>query len=318
MTLEVDLETAEILAEIARLVAAQRDLDPGRPARALAAQIFQRFAGEDEAGARCAVRRHRVGPHGVEVRLYRPPHAPSGPTPYVVFLHGGGWSVGDLDSYDGLARSLCAASGLAVVAPGYRLAPEHPFPAALCDSLEAARWAHSEAGALGLDGGRFALAGDSAGGALAAACVPLLAPIAPKALALIYPMLDVASPDAIYPSRARYGDGRYFLTSAAIEAAALWWVGAEPALRRDPRVSPLFIPDLGGFPETLILTAALDPLADEAHAFAERLQEVGAAHAHWVRPQAIHAYLSFGVLAQARADRMALAGWLRERLSTRR
>jgi len=314
MAPELDPQTAAILEEIAGMVAKYAGADADQPARAFATDVFHRFAGGNAEGHRCSVEACRVGPNDMEVRVYRPEPRVAAPAAFALFFHGGGWSVGDLDCYDSLVRALSVESGLVFIAPEYRLAPEHPFPAALADCVQAARWACDQASALGLDETRFALAGDSAGGALAAAAIPLLADLRPKALALLYPMLDVASPDSAYPSRARYGDGRYFLTAAAIEAAARWWVGDDPAVRSDPRVSPLFIPDLRQFPPTLVLTAALDPLADEASAFVARLSEAGVQHSHEIRKQAIHAYLSFGVLPQAVQDRAAVGRWLRESL----
>lgn len=311
----LDPQTEALLTQLAAMAMRQVGADPTRPARGLAREMFLAFAGRDPVGERCRVEAHVAGPVGPGMRLYRPPTpgpapAPT-PAPCVLFLHGGGWSLGDLDSYDGLVRALCAASGAAFLAVEYRLAPEQPFPAAFDDCMRAASWLAMQADALGLDPERLALMGDSAGGALAA-CVAYATreEIAWRAQVLVYPMLDIASRDATYPSRQRYGDGRYLLLTAAIEAAARWYVGEDPALRRDPRVSPMFIPELGRLPRTLILSAALDPLADEATAFAHRMQAAGGACEHWVRADCIHAYLSFGVLAQARRDRLELARWL--------
>lgn len=311
-----DPQTQALLAQLGALAMRHAGADPSLPARTLAREMFLAFAGRDPAGERCRVEAHVAGPFGPGMRLYRPASAGLGPGPCVLFLHGGGWSVGDLDSYDGLVRALCAASGAAFLAVEYRLAPEQPFPAAFEDCVCAAHWLHAQAEALGLDRERLALMGDSAGGALAA-CTAFATreAISWRAQMLVYPMLDVASPDLAYPSRQRYGDGRLLLPAAAIEAAARWYVGTDPALRRDPRVSPMFIPALGQSPRTLLLSAALDPLADEATVFAQRLLAAGAACEHWVRADCIHAYLSFGVLAQARRDRQELARWLAPVLS---
>ena len=307
----LDPHTQALLAELGAMAMRHAGADPAVPARALAREMFLAFAGRDPAGERCRVEAQVAGPIGPGLRLYRPPAAGSAPLPCVLFLHGGGWSLGDLDSYDGLVRALCAASGAAFLAVDYRLAPDHPFPGAFEDSVHAAHWLFTQAETLGVDPERLALMGDSAGGALAA-CTAFATHkvIAWRAQALIYPMLDIASPDAVYPSRQHYGDGRFLLAAAAIEAAARWYVGTDPALRRDPRVSPMFIPELERLPATLLLSAALDPLADEAAAFAQRMQAAGGACEHWVRADCVHAYLSFGVLAQARRDRLELARWL--------
>lgn len=182
----------------------------------------------------------------INVRLYRP--VASGPelSPGIVFFHGGGWVAGDLETHDGFCRRLAAGCGFPLVAVDYRLAPEHPFPAALEDGLAALSWATEHARELGLDPDRLAVCGDSTGGGLAAAiCQHLQSGEAPRPAlqVLICPILDVA---AETPSRRAFAEG-YFVDATVFEGdvAAYCSSGVD---RRDPGVSPLHIADLSGLP----------------------------------------------------------------------
>ncbi|MDR3511646.1 MAG: alpha/beta hydrolase [Caulobacteraceae bacterium] len=213
------------------------------------------------------------GPGGpIGMRLYSPGgRTGAGASPVILYLHGGGWVAGGLDTHDGVCRRLTLGSGAAVLAADYRLAPEHPFPAAYEDALAAARWIAAEGAAQGLDTARLVVAGDSAGGGLAAAVAqsPQAPPIALQAL--ICPILNLAE-DSV--SRREFADG-YFLDAAALAADLADYAGPAPDLG-DPRLSPGLVPRLAG-PPALIHTAAYDPFRDEGEAYARRLAEAGIA-----------------------------------------
>ena len=205
------------------------------------------------------------------LRLYRGAGAADGPG--VLYLHGGGWVMGDLDSHDAVCRRLANRAGCRVLAVHYRLAPEHPFPAAADDSLAAWRWLHANAAALGVDPARAAVAGDSAGGNLAAVLALLGRDgAAPPACVqvLLYPVTDLRMAT---PSYARVTEG-VPLTAATMR----WFAGhyaPQPEQRTDWRASPALAPSLAGTPPAFVLTAGHDPLADEGRAYAARLEADG-------------------------------------------
>lgn len=210
----------------------------------------------------------------VRVRVYRP--APPGDGalhPLVVMMHGGGWVRGDLDTHDWSARSLCNAAPAVVVAVDYRRSPEHRFPAALDDTYAVVSWASENAVMLGADPGRVVVAGDSAGGNLAAAVAMLGRDRQGPAIAgqiLLYPALDARCNTA---SCTEFRDG-YFLT---LEKLRWYWQQYLPEGDggANPLMSPLRADDLSGLPPALVITAEFDPLRDEGEAFAEQLQEAG-------------------------------------------
>jgi acetyl esterase len=211
------------------------------------------------------------GPGGpVPIRIYRPGE---GVLPVVVFCHGGGWVLCNLDTHDDLCRSLANGTGAVVVSVDYRQPPEHPFPAAVDDAYGALQWVAGHADAFGVDQGRLAIAGDSAGGNLAAA-VCLMArhrrgpPI--RFQLLIYPVLAHAFDTGSYLNKAT----GYFLTA---EHMRWYWDQylADPADGQNQYASPLFAEDLGGLPAAHIITGEHDPLRDEGEAYADRLREAG-------------------------------------------
>lgn len=226
-------------------------------------------------------------------RLYRPPH-PAGDDlsddlPLVCFVHGGGWVQGDLDAYQGLCTRLVAAGGFVLCSLSYRLAPEHPFPAALDDVYAGACALRAQARSLGTNPDRFALAGDSAGGNLAAAsCIRLArAGLAkPRALGLIYPSLDLTPAWDLPLSRS---------DDAILPQAVLSWYRScylpSGVTARDPLVSPLLVPDVSCFPPSVVLHAGCDPLAGDARAFAARLLAAGIEVTEQSYPEQIHAFL---------------------------
>ncbi len=221
-----------------------------------------------------AVAERRIdGPAGpIRLRIYTP--ASAGPWPLLVFFHGSGFVLCSLDTHDGMCRNLCAGSDCIVVSVDYRLAPEHKFPAALDDCTDAARWAIAHAREFGADAARTVLAGDSAGGNLAAAAALRLRDEEGPPLAgqlLIYPVTDYHTPGT--PSYAQNADG-YGLTRATME----WFWGhylADPAGAANPYAAPLKASDLRRLPPTLVQTAEYDPLRDEGELYATRLREAG-------------------------------------------
>jgi acetyl esterase len=213
------------------------------------------------------------GPAGdIPVRVYVPTDDP-GPRPVLVYFHGGGWVIGDLDTHDGTVRAVAEGSGVTVVSVDYRLAPEHPFPAALDDCLAAVRWVAANAADLDVDAARLAVGGDSAGGNLAAVVAQALRGGGPdvRFQLLVYPVTDGT---LSLPSVEENAEG-YFLTTATMTWFWQQYVGDGDWT--DPRVSPLHADDdvLAGLPPALVITAEYDPLRDEGEAYAARLAAAG-------------------------------------------
>jgi acetyl esterase len=235
------------------------------------------------------------GPHGaIPLRLYRPTRKSDDPAaaPVLVYFHGGGWTIGDLDTHDVLCRQLANFSRCAVVAVDYRMGPEHRFPAAVDDCLAATHWVRCHADALGLDPARLAVGGDSAGGNLAAV-VALLArdagdlPIAYQLL--IYPATDMR---CAHPSHAANGKG-YLLETTTI----VYYRGnyiADEAAYLDWRASPLLHADLAKLPPALVLTAGFDPLRDEGLAYANALVAAGNRATYVCFERQIHGFITMG------------------------
>ncbi|GDX79322.1 alpha/beta hydrolase [Deltaproteobacteria bacterium] len=205
-------------------------------------------------------------------RAYRPraagPAAP--PSPAMLYLHGGGFATGSPLGYDGLCSRLVREGGCVVVSLDYRLAPEHPFPAAVDDAVDTFRWLRAQANALGLDASRLAIGGDSAGGTLSAVvCNTLDANECPALQLLIYPGTDIV-PDTA--SRARYARG-FYMSMAHVR----WFYDTYTPNhldRLDPRASPMRAPEVGRVP-AIVVIAGLDTLADEGRAYANRLANAG-------------------------------------------
>jgi len=224
---------------------------------------------------RAPVRRLEApGPGGaVGLDLYAPAEASDGPQPALVFLHGGGWVAGGAETHGGLCGRLAEAARLTVVAVDYRLAPEHPFPAAFDDALAAVRWVGDKAAELGIDPDRLAIGGDSAGGGLAAAASAALRDQGGPMIAaqlLICPILDLAEESE---SRRALSEG-FFLSRATMDRDVDAYC-PPPLDRRDPRLSPLQAASFEGLPPTLLHTAEFDPFRDEGTAYAGRLKGAG-------------------------------------------
>ena len=256
------------------------------------------------------------GPQGpIPMRLYRPIGSSAGSLlPVLVYYHGGGWVIGDLDTHDSLCRALCNESGCAVVSVDYRLGPEHRFPAAVNDALAATRWVRAQAAELKLDASRLAVGGDSAGGNLAAV-VSIAArdsgdlPIAYQLL--IYPATDQ---HRSAPSHTTNGEG-YLLTRETMDYFSGHYI-SDPAQYPDWRASPLLHADLSKLPPALVLTAGFDPLRDEGAAYAEALTAAGNRASYVCFERQIHGFITMGkVLDEANTAVTMCAAALRRALA---
>jgi acetyl esterase len=243
-------------------------------------------------------------------RLYVPDGAPAA-GPLLVFLHGGGWVVGDLETHDPACRFLAERAGVRVLAIDYRLAPEHPFPAAYDDSLAAYRWAVEHADELGADPARLAVGGDSAGGTLAAAVAIAAAreglPLAFQLL--VYPGTDMRGGTE---SRALFNEGLVLDQKFMDVAKHSYLPRAEDVT--DPRASPLLADLPDGLAPAYVATAGFDPLRDEGEAYARRLADAGVTVELRRFPDQVHGFLQMvgvGRTAPAAvaevADRLASA-----------
>ena len=208
----------------------------------------------------------------IPIRVYAPAGAAS-PLPVAVWFHGGGFVIGSLESYDPLCRALAKQAGIVLVSVDYRLAPEHPHPAAVDDAFTALQWVAANAAVLGGDASRLAVAGDSAGGNLAAVCAILARDHGGPPLCrqvLIYPA-TAARPDS--ESHQAFAEG-YLLTRRSI----LWFHehhSGDKDFSGDFRFAPLIAPDVSGLAPALVIVAGFDPLRDEGIAYANRLKEAG-------------------------------------------
>jgi acetyl esterase/lipase len=240
----------------------------------------------------------------IPVRIYRP--RTERPLPTIVYFHGGGFVVGDLDTHEGVCRLLCRDVGAVVVSVDYRLAPEHRFPAAVDDAYAALGWVAEHIDDYGGDPDRLAVGGDSAGGNLAAVCAQLAHAdgLALAAQLLIYPTVDLLGE---YQSRIDNAEG-YFLTLADMRWFAENYVGLDETdpraeeLALDPRLSPLHAKSLEGLAPAIVATAEFDPLRDEGDRYAELLAEAGVQVQHQTFGGLIHGFYGLEALSPAIAD----------------
>ena len=214
--------------------------------------------------------------------------------PGLVYFHGGGLVAGTVETHDGIARALASSGACKVVSVDYRLAPEHPFPAALDDALAAVTHIAAHAAEFGIDGSRLGICGDSAGGTLAAATAQAIAKAGSPRLALqllICPILDYSRTTA---SRRDLASG-YLVDQSTLDHDLLHYAppGTDPA---NPRISPLRAPDVAGLPRTLIHTAEFDPLRDEARDYSERLTQAHSVVSYTCHPGMIHLFYGLGAV----------------------
>jgi acetyl esterase len=254
------------------------------------------------------------GPGGeIALRVYRPLAAP-GTLPVLVWFHGGGFVLGDLEQADPDCRMLSTDASCVVVSVDYRLAPEHPFPAAPEDCFAATRWVFEHARELGADGGRLAVGGDSAGGNLATVSALLARERGGPQIrlqVLVYPVTDLTSFDT--PSYLAYAEN-HFLTRRAMIWFRDHYVGGEQGAR-DPLASPLHHPDLSGLPAAHIVTGECDPLRDEGEAYAKRLERAGTRVTLSRHAGTIHGFFTMSAfLAAGRRAHAEVAGALRSSL----
>jgi acetyl esterase len=246
----------------------------------------------------------------LHARLYVPFGAEPAPRPTLVYFHGGGWVVGGLGTHDSACRFLAAHSGAAVLSTTYRLAPEHPFPAAPDDAEAAFRWALEHAGELGADQGRIGIGGDSAGGNLATGVSIAMRDSGgprPAMQLLIYPATEAIDPR---PSRSLFARG-FILTQADIDICEHHYL-PEKSMGYDPRASVLRTPDLSDLPPAYVATAGFDPLRDEGEEYAARMREAGVRVALRRHPRLIHTFANLtSVCRSARAAMHEAAGALR-------
>jgi acetyl esterase/lipase len=249
------------------------------------------------------------GPAGtIGTRLYVPPQPARQPPPLLVYFHGGGWVIGDLETHDDPCRFLAAHSSAAVMAVDYRLAPEHPFPAAVEDAQAAYEWAVASAERLGVARGRIGVGGDSAGANLAAAvCLMSRDLPSPSMQLLIYPVTETAGTAR---SRRTFAEG-FLLTRGDMD----WFEERylPPGVdRADPRVAVLNAPDLSGLPPAYVAVAGFDPLRDEGEAYAWRLREAGVQVALRRHSGLVHSFANLtAICPSAREAMLEAAGALR-------
>jgi acetyl esterase len=244
-----------------------------------------------------------TGEGALRLRHYAPAVPPAATAtqrpPLLVFLHGGGFALGDLDTHDLPCRLLCRSANTHILSVDYRLAPEHPFPAGLQDAQAALRWASEHAAELGADPARIAIGGDSAGANMSAVlaqdCSRGRGPTV-RAQLLIYPCTDFV---ARRPSRDLFGHGLILTRSDMDWFDSMYANGGD---RNDPRLSPLRAADLKGLPPALLVTAGFDPLRDEGEAYADALRDAGNQVSSWRERGLLHGFINYaGVSRECRA-----------------
>jgi acetyl esterase len=314
----LDPEVQVLLRMLDRGSGPSAQIDSVHEARAERTRQARVFEGERFAVARVE-ELTLPGPAGpFRARLYVPDPSPGGAAarpPLLVYLHGGGWVVCDLDTHDNVCRFLARESGALVLSADYRLAPEHRFPAAVDDALAAFRYAAEHAQDLGADPAAVAVGGDSAGGNLATVVSRLAVAEggpAPAFTLCLYPVTDLSTK---HPSYRLFSEG-YVLTEAQMDWYREHYLPDEDAAQ-DPRASPLLADDLSGLAPTYVVTAGFDPLRDEGEAYAQRLREAGVPVALRRHAGLIHGFANatgstrFGANAMrecAGALRMGVAG----------
>ncbi len=252
----------------------------------------------------------------LRARHYLPPQSGTSATPpLLVFFHGGGFVIGDLDTHDEPCRMLCRHAAVQVLSVDYRLAPEHPFPAGVRDALAAFRWAVAHAPELGADADRVAVGGDSAGGNLSAVTAQLAARDGgptPVLQLLMYPAVDLT--DARTPSGQLFAEG-FYLTENDRQWFTRHYLSGGDGDATDPRASPKLADDLGGLAPAIVTTAGFDPLRDEGEAYAAALREAGGRVVVDRMPELIHGFINMTTIPAARDAVLRLAGMVRATLA---
>lgn len=306
---ELDSQTQELLNQMAQKGAPPLNTLTPIEARELKNAVFLELGGSPEPVS-SVVSMNIPGPAGnLPIRVYTPEGNP--PFPVLVFFHGGGWVICSLDTHDSLCRSFANGTPCVVVSVDYRLAPEHKFPAAVEDSYAATLWVAQNADRLDGNPARIAVAGDSAGGDLAAVVSLMARDKGGPSIAyqvLIYPVTDLSSFET---ESYREHAGSYILTKASMEYYRGHYLGSEQDSYH-PYASPRLAPDLSGLPPAFVVTAEFDVLADEAEAYAKRLEQAGVPVTYRCYEGMIHPFLSFiGVLDRARDAMVEVTAQLR-------
>lgn len=306
----LDPTAAGLLAQMAEAGAPPLNTLSPVDARA-AAGAFADLAGEGDPVASIADRTI-PGPHGdIPVRVYTPNVSGAGPLPCLVYFHGGGWVLGDLEGVNGICKAVANRAGCVVVSVDYRLAPEHKFPVPVDECFAATQWVAANGASIGVDGTRIAVGGDSAGGNLAAAVALRARDEGGPGLRmqlLVYPVTDH---DYGTPSYASNGSD-YLLTKDMMQ----WFWDhylRTPADGKNPLASPLRATNLAGLPAAHVITAEFDPLRDEGEAYAAALKQAGVPVTHTRYDGQIHAFWQMlAVFESANAAADESAGHLRK------
>jgi len=283
-----------------------------RMAIAMAAPGAEVFTTED---------RSIAGPGGsLPIRIYRPGPGRAGEArAAVVFFHGGGFYLGDLETHDHVCRYLCKRANLVVIAVDYRLAPEHKFPAALEDCYAALVWMAANAVELGVDPSRIALVGDSAGGTLVVSVCLLARQRGGPRIAfqvVVYPALTMTDGEE-FPSRTELGGGEYFISIDDFAFFRSLYLNDPEREARDPLASPIYADDYRGLPPALVIAAGYDPCRDENAYYAERLEMDGVPVTYRCFESTIHPFFLFdGAIDAGREGQLLVADTLSKFLKT--
>jgi acetyl esterase/lipase len=237
----------------------------------------------------------------IPIRIYRPPTDTKTMPPVVVFLHGGGWCVGDLDTYDGDARNHAVGADAVVVSVDYRLAPEHPYPAAVEDAWAATQWVAAHADELGVDADRLAVAGDSAGGNLSAVIALMARDAGGPAIRFQLLWYPATTWDTSLPSFTEHADA-LLLDGSAVRGFSRWYVGDLDLSDMPATLAPGRAKDLAGLPPAYIAVAGHDPLRDDGARYAELLTAAGVPVQLHNAETLIHGYLGYAGIVPAATE----------------
>ena len=314
MTNQLDPQVADLLRAADEAGVPPIHSLPYKEAREFYLLTSKKLAGEapDKLDVSDLIMETSVAP--IPIRMYRPRGTSDQPLPALVYFHGGGWCIGDLDSHDHVCRWLAAHSDCVVISVDYRMGPEHKFPAAVEDAFAATEWIASHAAELKIDANRIGIGGDSAGGNLSAVVTLLAREQGGPHLVcqlLIYPATDMLMR---FPSHVSCGDG-YRLTRTSI----VWFINGylrDGEDMYDFRASPLMAENYVNLPPAFILTAAFDPLADEGEAYANKLKEAGIPVKYHCYEGMVHGFIAMpGEVDMAKTALLDAAGYIKQQLS---